>query len=297
MTARPAITSSFRAVAVYGAKETIKAFNANKTSWVGLAIFMAVVLMAILAPWLAPHDPLAFDTAKVLSPPSWSHMLGTDGIGRDVLSRMIYGARISLLVGFVSVGIAAVIGTALGSCAGYFGGWIDALIMRFVDIMLCFPTFFLILAVIAFLEPSIWNIMIIIGLTSWMYLARIVRANFLSLKERDFIMAAHTIGTSNLSIIFKHILPNSIAPIIVSGTLSVASAIINEAYISFLGLGVQPPTATWGNMLEGAYNYIEAAPWLWIFPGSLIVLTVLSINFVGDGLRDALDPHALVNVE
>jgi peptide/nickel transport system permease protein len=144
---------------------------------------------------------------------------------------------------------------------------------------------------------SVIVIIVIIGLTSWMYLARIVRANFLSLKEREFVLAAHTIGTSNFSIIFKHILPNSIAPIIVSGTLSVANAIISEAYISFLGLGVQPPTATWGNMLEGAYNYIESAPWLWIFPGSLIVLTVLSINFVGDGLRDALDPHSLVKVE
>ena len=207
--------------------------------------------------------------------------------------------------------VEVIVGVLIGAIAGYYGGWIDGLLMRFTEAMFNIPQLFLLLVMAKFFggkiptiqflgrsfSGSVVVIIVIIGLTSWMYLARIVRANFLSLKEREFVLAAHTTGTSNFSIIFSHILPNSIAPIVVSGTLGVANAIITEAYISFLGLGVQPPTATWGNMLEGAYNYIETAPWLWIFPGSLIVLTVLSINFVGDGLRDALDPHALVEAE
>lgn len=248
------------------------------------------------------------DTSIRLTAPTTEHPFGTDTVGRDILIRTIYGGQISLLIGLSAVVVEVIVGVLIGAIAGYYGGWIDSLLMRFTEAMFNIPQLFLLLVMAKFFggkiptieflgrtfSGSVIVIIVIIGITSWMYLARIVRANFLSLKEREFVLAAHTTGTSNLSIIFQHILPNSIAPIVVSGTLGVANAIIAEAYISFLGLGVQPPTSTWGNMLEGAYNYIETAPWLWIFPGSLIVLTVLSINFVGDGLRDALDPHALV---
>jgi len=251
------------------------------------------------------------ETSKRLNLPSAEHPFGTDTVGRDILIRTIYGGQISLLIGLSAVVVEVIVGVIIGAIAGYYGGWIDGLLMRFTEAMFNIPQLFLLLVMAKFFggkiptidllgrtfSGSVVVIIVIIGLTSWMYLARIVRANFLSLKEREFVLAAHTTGTSNLSIIFQHILPNSIAPIVVSGTLAVANAIISEAYISFLGLGVQPPTATWGNMLEGAYNYLEIAPWLWIFPGSLIVLTVLSINFVGDGLRDALDPHSIVAVE
>jgi peptide/nickel transport system permease protein len=248
------------------------------------------------------------DTSIRLSPPSLEHPFGTDTVGRDILARTIYGGQISLLIGFSAVLVMVIVGVLIGATAGYYGGTIDGILMRFTEAAFNIPQLFLLLVMAKFfggkipsvelfgrtLSGSVIVIIVIIGITSWMYLARIIRANFLSLKEREFVLAAHTTGSSNTSIIFQHILPNSNAPIVVAATLGVASAIISEAYISFLGLGVQPPTATWGNMLEGSYNYIESAPWLWIFPGLLIVLTVLSINFVGDGLRDALDPHAIV---
>jgi len=245
------------------------------------------------------------NTKNRLQPPSREHPFGTDTVGRDILARTIYGGQISLMIGVFAVLVETIAGVLIGAAAGYYGGRIDSLLMRFTEAMFIIPTLFLLLVMAKFFggrvpsltilgrnfSGSVVVITLIIGLTSWMYLARIVRANFLSLKEREFILAANTTGSSNFSIIFNHILPNSIAPIVVSATLGVANAILAEAYISFLGLGVQPPTATWGNMLDGAYNYIESAPWLWIFPGTLILLTVLSINFIGDGLRDALDPH------
>jgi peptide/nickel transport system permease protein len=244
------------------------------------------------------------DTSLRLQSPSREHPFGTDTIGRDILARTIYGGQISLLIGLAAVLVELAVGVLIGAVAGYYGGWIDSVLMRFTEAAFNIPQLFLLLVMARFfanrfppvnflgrtLSGSVVVIIGIIGLTSWMYLARIVRADFLSLKEREFVQAAHCIGTRNLGIIIRHILPNTMAPIIVSATLSVANAIISEAYISFLGLGVQPPTATWGNMLDGAYNYLESAPWLWIFPGLLIVLTVMSINFLGDGLRDALDP-------
>jgi peptide/nickel transport system permease protein len=247
------------------------------------------------------------DTSKRLQPPSAEHPFGTDTVGRDILARTIYGGQISLLIGLTAVLVSIVVGVLVGALSGYYGGLLDSLLMRFTEAMFTIPQLFLLLVMAKFLAGKVPTIQFlgrsfsgsvviiigIIGLTSWMYLARIVRADFLSLKEREFIVAAHTIGTKNGAIIRRHILPNTVAPIIVSATLGVASAILAEAYISFLGMGVQPPTATWGNMLEGAYNYIETAPWLWIFPGLLIVLTVLSINFLGDGLRDALDPTTI----
>lgn len=247
------------------------------------------------------------DTSKRLQAPSAEHPFGTDTVGRDILARTIYGGQISLLIGLTAVFVSIAVGVVVGALSGYYGGLLDSLLMRFTEAMFTIPQLFLLLVMAKFLAGKVPTIQFlgrsfsgsvvviigIIGLTSWMYLARIVRADFLSLKEREFIVAAHTIGTKNGAIIRRHILPNTVAPIIVSATLGVASAILAEAYISFLGMGVQPPTATWGNMLEGAYNYIETAPWLWIFPGLLIVLTVLSINFLGDGLRDALDPTTI----
>jgi len=226
-----------------------------------------------------------------LEPPSFAHPLGTDDLGRDVLARILYGARISLLVGFVAVGLATLIGVFLGALSGYYGRWVDSLIMRFVDIMLCFPTFFLILAVIAFLEPSIWNIMIIIGLTSWMGVARLVRAEFLSLRERDFVVAAKALGATDRRIIFRHILPNALSPVLVSATLGVAGAILTESALSFLGIGVQPPTPSWGNMLITGKQTLGTAWWLSVFPGMAILLTVLGYNLLGEGIRDALDPR------
>ena len=289
-----------------------KRFLQHKMAVFGAIMLVLLVLYSIVGAFFYTEADANFtDTSIRLQGPSAEHPFGTDTVGRDILARTIYGGQISLMIGLSAVLVEVFVGVLVGALAGYYGGWIDSLLMRFTEAMFNIPQLFLLLVMAKFFggkippvqlfgrsfSGSVVVIIVIIGITSWMYLARIVRANFLSLKEREFVLAAHTIGSSNLSIIFKHILPNSIAPIIVSGTLSVANAIISEAYISFLGLGVQPPTATWGNMLEGAYNYIETAPWLWIFPGTLIVLTVLSINFVGDGLRDALDPHALVKAE
>jgi len=262
----------------------------NRMAMLGVAIVLFMFLIAILAP-LYNHDPGAIDIGKRMMPPGWGHLLGTDDLGRDVLARILYGARISLLVGFVAVGIASLIGILVGAIAGFYGRWVDALLMRFVDIMLCFPTFFLILAVIAFLEPSIWNIMIIIGLTGWMGVARLVRAEFLSLRGRDFVIAAQSIGASDQRLIFRHILPNALSPVIVSATLGVAGAILTESALSFLGIGVQPPTPSWGNMLITGKQTLGSAWWLSVFPGMAILLTVLGYNLLGEGLRDALDPR------
>ena len=262
----------------------------NRMALAGVAIVIFMFLLALLAP-VYNHDPGAIDIAQRLLPPGWGHPLGTDDLGRDVLARILYGARISLLVGFVAVGIATLIGILVGAIAGFYGRWVDALLMRFVDIMLCFPTFFLILAVIAFLEPSIWNIMIIIGLTGWMGVARLVRAEFLSLRSRDFVVAAQSIGVSDQRLIFRHILPNALSPVIVSATLGVAGAILTESALSFLGIGVQPPTPSWGNMLITGKQTLGSAWWLSVFPGMAILLTVLGYNLLGEGLRDALDPR------
>lgn len=257
----------------------------------GLVIIGLISLMAIFAPWIAPFDPDAINVKAILLAPSWDHIMGTDGLGRDVWSRMLFGARISLLVGIVAVGISTLIGIILGAVAGYYRGWVDTVIMRFVDIMLSIPTFFLILAVIAFLTPSIWNIMIVIGLTSWMGVTRLVRAEFLSLRSREFVLASQTLGARDYRLIFRHLLPNSLSPIIVSSVLGVASAVLVESGLSFLGLGVQAPQASWGNILTDGKEYIEFAWWLSLFPGLAILITVLGYNLLGEGLRDALDPR------
>ena len=263
----------------------------NRMALAGGIIVILLFVVSLAAPLLAPYDPLAIDLTRILAPPSWQHWCGTDQLGRDVLSRMIWGAGISLKVGFVATGIAVVIGALLGALAGYYGGWWDMVIMRLVDVMLCFPTFFLILAVIAFLEPSIWNIMIIIGATGWMGIARLVRADFMSLKERDFVTAARVLGASDTRIIFRHILPNAMTSILVAATLGVAGAILTESALSFLGIGVQPPTPSWGNILTAGKDNIDIAWWLSLYPGLAILITVLGYNLLGEGIRDALDPR------
>jgi peptide/nickel transport system permease protein len=266
-------------------------FLKNKMAVAGSLVVLLLFAVSLLAPWIAPYDPSRIDLTQVLAAPSSAHPLGTDQLGRDVLSRMIWGARISLKVGFVATGIAILLGAILGAVSGYYGRWVDAVIMRFVDIMLCFPAFFLILAVIAILEPSIWNIMIIIGLTGWMGITRLVRADFISLKERDFVLAARVIGASDLRIIFVHILPNAMASILVAATLGVAGAILTESALSFLGIGVQPPTPSWGNILTAGKDNIDIAWWLSLYPGLAILITVLGYNLLGEGIRDSLDPR------
>ncbi len=263
----------------------------NPLALSGSVIVIILFAAALLAPVISPYDPQAIDTFHILEAPSMQHWLGTDSLGRDCLSRLIYGSRISLLVGFVAVGIATAVGTVLGALAGFYGRWVDTLVMRFVDIMLCFPSIFLIMAVIAFLEPSIWNIMVVIGLTGWMGVARLVRAEFLSLRKRDFVLAARISGASNMMIVFSEILPNAVAPIIVSATLGVGGAILTESALSFLGIGVQPPTPSWGNMLTEGKDNLEIAWWLSVYPGLAILITVLGYNLLGEGLRDALDPR------
>jgi len=271
--------------------EFCRRFFKNRMAVAGSVIVLFLFAVSLLAPWFAPYDPNAIDLKHVLAAPSGGHPFGTDPLGRDVLSRMIWGAGISLKVGFVATGIAILIGTLLGALAGYYGGWVDAVIMRFVDIMLCFPTFFLILAVIAILEPSIWNIMIVIGLTGWMGVTRLVRADFSTLKERDFVQAARAIGAGDGRIIFLHILPNAMASVLVTATLGVAGAILTESALSFLGIGVQPPTPSWGNILTAGKDNIDIAWWLSLYPGLAILVTVLGYNLLGEGIRDALDPR------
>ena len=272
-------------------KDFWRRFRKNRLALAGSVLVLFLFFVSLLAPWLAPYDPNAIDLKNILAPPSAEHWFGTDQLGRDVCSRMIWGAGISLKVGFVATGIAILIGTILGAVSGYYGGWVDSVIMRFVDIMLCFPTFFLILAVIALLEPSIWNIMIIIGITGWMGITRLVRADFISLKERDFILAARAIGASDIRIIFGHMLPNAMASILVTATLGVAGAILTESALSFLGIGVQPPTPSWGNILTAGKDNIDIAWWLYLYPGLAILLTVLGYNLLGEGIRDSLDPR------
>ena len=266
-------------------------FRTNRFAITGGVVVIFLFLLSFLAPYITPYGPNDLDLFHVLMPPSSGHWFGTDDLGRDVLTRMIYGASISLEVGFVAAGIAVIIGTIVGLVAGYYSGWVDNILMRFVDIMLCFPTFFLILAVIAFLGQSIWYIMIIIGLTGWMGVARLVRAEVLSIREREYVMAVRALGARDSRIIFRHILPNALSPVLVSATLGVAGAILTESALSFLGIGVPPPTPSWGNILTSGKEYIEFAWWLTLYPGLAITVTVLAYYLLGEGIRDALDPR------
>lgn len=266
-------------------------FRQNRLALLGGVVVVCLFTVAVLAPAITPYDPNAVNVENILEPPGLTHPFGTDDLGRDILSRIMWGARISLSVGFAAVGISTLIGVIFGAITGYYGGWTDRIIMRFVDIMLSIPTFFLLLAVIAFLEPGIRNIMIVIGLTSWMGVTRLVRAEFLSVKEREFAQSARAIGAGDMRIIFRHILPNAMAPVLVSAVLGVAGAILIESALSFLGIGVQPPDASWGNILTVGKDNLEIAWWLSVFPGVAILITVLAYNLLGEGIRDAIDPR------
>jgi peptide/nickel transport system permease protein len=269
-------------------------FRRHRLALVGMVLLAILTIIAIFAPFLAPHNPYAVDLSAYRHPPGGSHPLGTDSAGRDVLARLMYAGRVSLSVGVVAVSIYVAIGLVLGGVAGFFGGIVDATVMRLADMVLSFPAIIVIITLVSILGPSIWNVMLVIGLLGWPPIARLVRAEFLTLRERDFIVASRSIGAPSGRIIFRHILPNAMTPVIVNATFGMAQAILLEAGLSFLGLGVQPPTASWGNMLNEAQSLtiLEGMPWLWIPPGVLIAIAVLSINFVGDGLRDALDPRS-----
>jgi peptide/nickel transport system permease protein len=274
-----------------------KRFKKNKLALFGLFILLFLLFVAAIAPLVAPHDPYVSNVNElggydVLAPPSSEHLLGTDSLGRDMLSRIIYGGRVSLSVAFVAVMIATVTGIFLGVIAGYYGKWVDTLIMRITDVVICFPVLFLAITVATILKPSLFNVMIIIGLVSWTTMTRLVRGEVLKLREMEYIEAAKAMGQRNSIIIFRHILPNIMAPIVVQATLQTAEAILTESALSFLGVGVQQPVPSWGNMLNEATSImvLQFKPWVWAPAGFAILLTILSINFVGDGLRDALDP-------
>lgn len=267
-------------------------FKKHRLAVISLYFMGLVTLLALLAPILAPYEPQVMTNAFGASP-SWQHWLGTDQIGRDQLSRIIYGARVSLTVGLLSVVIASVIGTVLGLVSGYLGGWVDQVIMRITDVFMSFPYIMLILVVAAIVGPGLTNIIVILGVLGWPAIARLVRGNVLSLKQTEYVKAAKALGYSNARVMFKHMLPNTVAPILIYATSGVAAAILDEAALSFLGLGVQPPAASWGNMLSSAksLSVLTTQPWLWLPPGIMILLTVLSINYIGDALRDAYDPR------
>lgn len=259
---------------------------------VGALVFVVCLFaIALLAPWLSPYPPNAYDLDQILIAPNAAHWLGTDDIGRDVLTRIIYGSRVSLSIGFVAVGIYVVIGILLGALAGYYGGWIDIIISRAIEVMLCFPTFFLILAILAFVGPSIYNIMIVIGLTQWTGIARLVRGEFLKFRNREFVLSGRQIGASDFRLIFKYLLPNAIAPVLVVASFGVADAILTESSLSFLGFGVGPATPSWGAILSQAQAFMDVAWWLTLAPGVAIFVTITIYNLVGERLRDAIDPR------
>ena len=263
----------------------------RRGAMVGLAFVVFFVAIALLAAWISPYDPLATSWSLVRKAPTLAHPFGTDEIGRDVLARVIWGARASLLAGLVSVSISLAVGVPVGLLAGYVGGWIDALISRMTDAMLACPFLILAIALAAFLGPSLTNAMIAIGIAATPVFVRLTRAQVMAVKVEDYVEAARALGNSRLRIALRHILPNILAPLIVQATLAIAAAVIAEASLSFLGLGQQPPQPSWGSMLNTAKNYVENAPWMAIWPGIAIFLLVLSFNLLGDGLRDALDPR------
>ena len=272
-------------------QRVLRRLKRRRGAMLGLGVVVFFVVIAVLAPTIAPHDPLQTSWSDVRKPPTATHLFGTDEIGRDVASRVIWGARASLLAGLVSVCISLSLGVPIGLLAGYVGGWTDALISRITDAMLACPFLILAIALAAFLGPSLTNAMIAIGISATPVFIRLTRAQVLSVKVEDYVEAARAVGNSHLRIALRHILPNVVAPLIVQATLAIAAAVIAEASLSFLGLGQQPPAPSWGSMLNTAKNYIDNAPWMAIWPGLSIFLLVLSFNLVGDGLRDALDPR------
>lgn len=268
-------------------------FRRHRLAVVGVSAILLFALLAILAPYVTFYDPNGIDLTVMRQAPTTAHILGTDPLGRDVWTRLVYGTRVSLSVGLVAVSIYTSIGVILGGVAGYFGGRVDMVLSRFTDMMMCFPSFMLIVTVAVILPPNIFNVMVIIGLFGWTGIMRYVRAQFLSLREQDFVLAAHCVGVSSGRIVFRHILPNAIAPVVVAATMGLAGAIITESALSFLGLGVQEPMSSWGSMLQDAMSLpiLQTMPWLWLPSAVAIAVTTLSVNFIGDALRDALDPH------
>lgn len=268
----------------------LRAFARNRMAVLGLVLLMLVLLGAVLGPLISPYDTVDQNIAERLQAPSLAHPMGTDQLGRDTLTRVLAGGRVSLAVGSLAMAVALVVGVLVGVLAGFFRGWVDGVLMRLVDLMLSLPDLFLLILASALLGPSFVTIVLIVGLVRWMNLARLIRASFLALQDREFVQAARAVGVRRRRIVTRHLLPNSMSPIIVASTLGVASAILAESTLSFLGLGLQPPAASWGSMLNNAQSQVFTSPWLAVFPGLMIFVTVLAINFVGDGLRDAMDP-------
>jgi peptide/nickel transport system permease protein len=277
-------------------RRVLRRFSRHRLAVFGAVVIVILALVAIFAPFVAGQDPYYQDYSAIKEPPSRDHILGTDALGRDVWARLVYATRVSLSVGLVAVAIYTLIGTILGSIAGYYGGTVDAVIMRLTDIVMCFPLLIIIITVVALVGASLLNIMAVIGLIAWPSICRLVRGQFLSLREQDFVMAAHCLGVQSKRVIGSHLLPNCVGPITVAATFGMAGAILTEASLSFLGLGVPPPEPSWGQMLTEAQklSVLAGMPWLWVPPGVMIALTVLCVNFVGDGLRDALDPQSQV---
>ncbi|KQU91487.1 peptide ABC transporter permease [Variovorax sp. Root318D1] len=268
----------------------LRRFMRHRVALLGVGVVLFMTLFSFVGPWLIPFNDTDTDIrARLTAPFAGPHLLGTDPLGRDILARLMYAGRISLSIGFAATALSVVVGVLVGLVAGFYRGAIGAALMRFVDAMLCFPTIFLLLAIAALIEPSVTSIVVLIAVASWMEVARVVEGQIRSLRERDFALAAESLGASDIRIMFRELLPNAVAPIVVAATLNIAHAILAESYISFLGFGIQPPTPSWGNMLENAQSYLTNAPWLAIVPGVAITLTVTSFNFIGDGLRDALD--------
>jgi len=280
-----------------------RSFRRHKPAMIGLSIVLLLALASILAPVLTPYDAEKTDLDAMLEPPSWKHPMGTDELGRDLLTRLLYGGRVSLSIGVLAMVLAVLIGSLVGGLAGFYGGWVDNILMRLVDMMLAFPSLFVLIILALALRDlpiealrgtafaSVFSIVLVIAVLSWMSVARLVRASFLSIREREFVLAAEGLGVPNGRIMVRHMLPNAISPIIVAATFRVATSVVTESGLSYLGFGVQPPTPTWGNMLKNAQTLMTRAPWTAVFPGLMIFVTVIAVNFVGDGLRDALDPR------
>jgi peptide/nickel transport system permease protein len=299
---------SFAGQKVYREEQTMtqlvwRSFRRHKPAMLGLGIMVLFALSASFAPLISPYDPERTDLDIMLEPPSAQHIMGTDELGRDLFTRILYGGRVSLSIGVMAMGLAVLVGALVGGLAGYYGHGVDNILMRFTDMMLAFPQLFILIILAIALRDlpidalrgtavaSVLSIVLVIAILAWMQVARLVRASFLSLKEQEFTQAARCLGVSNRRIMMRHLLPNAISPIIVAATFRVATSIITESGLSYLGFGVQPPTPTWGNMLKNAQTLMTRAPWTAIFPGLMIFVTVIAINFIGDGLRDSLDPY------